>query len=91
MGIEPNSQDEKVVVSLADGSQVPGTRKVLESVRVGKFTVENVECIILDPIAVRAPALLGMSFLGHFKFELDAQKGELMMVKVETEEGKKGK
>lgn len=85
MGLEPTSTDPEIVVSLADGSEVPGYLKKIESVRVGKFSVENVECIVLHPSAVRAPALLGMSFLGHFKFELDANKSELKMVKVDTD------
>lgn len=85
MGLEPNSTDTEIVVSLADGSRVPGYLKTIESVRVGKFTVENVECIVLHPRAVEAPALLGMSFLGNFKFEIDANRSELKMVKIDTE------
>jgi aspartyl protease family protein len=86
MGIEPTSRDQKIQVGLADGSQVPATLKTIDTVRVGKFSVENVECIILDPEAKAAPALLGMSFLGKFKFEVDTQKSELRMVKVDVGE-----
>lgn len=69
----------------ADGSEVPGYLKKIDSVRVGKFTVENVECVVLHALAVWAPALLGMSFLGHFKFELDSSRSELKMVKVDID------
>ncbi len=88
LGIEPKSQDQKIVVSLADGSQVPATLKTIPSVRVGKFTVEDVECFVLDESAVRAPALLGMSFLGKFKFEVDKEKSVLRMVKFDSGEAK---
>lgn len=86
MGIEPGMDGESVEVGLADGRKVPGTRIKLDSVRVGKFTVEDVECCILGPEAPDAPGLLGMSFLGQFKFEVDAQQGELKLVKVESGE-----
>jgi clan AA aspartic protease (TIGR02281 family) len=85
MGLEPTSQDTEIRVGLADGSEVPGYLKTIPSVRVGRFTVENVECVVLGPQAVRAPALLGMSFLGQFKIELDANRAELKMVKVDIE------
>lgn len=91
MGVEPTSSDTEIVVSLADGSEVPGYLKKLASVRVGKFTVENVDCVVLDQRAIRAPALLGMSFLGQFKFELDSNRAELKMVKVDVDAAPKGK
>lgn len=84
MGIEIGSADQKVMVGLADGSQVSGVLKTIPSVRVGKFQVENVECIILGPEAIAAPPLLGMSFLGNFQFEVNSQKAELKMVKVDS-------
>jgi len=89
MGLEPNSGDRKVRVSLADGSEVEGYLKTISSVRVGKFTVEDVECIVLSPVAIKAPPLLGMSFLGNFKFEIDKNRAELKMVKIDQETGAK--
>jgi aspartyl protease family protein len=58
----------------------------LASVRVGKFTAENVECVVLGEQAINAPPLLGMSFLGQFKFELDAAQSLLKLVKVDSGE-----
>ena len=86
MGIEGLSSGEPVRVSLADGSVVPATMIKLASIRVGKFTVENVECCVLGREAPDAPPLLGMSFLGQFKFEVDAQQAELKLVKVDSGE-----
>jgi aspartyl protease family protein len=83
-GIEIKSSDPAVILELADGSRIRGNRVTLHSVRIGQFTVENVECAVLGPEAVKAVPLLGMSFLGNFKFEVNAEKGTLTMVKVET-------
>ena len=84
MGIEPKSSDPKVTGILADGSEVEATRIKLASVRVGKFTVEDVDCDVFERQAVNAAPLLGMSFLGNFKIEIDKQKSELRMVKVDS-------
>jgi aspartyl protease family protein len=86
LGIEIGTSGVPVRVSLADGREVPATLIKLASVRVGKFTVEDVECCVLGREAPDAPPLLGMSFLGQFKFEVDAQQAELKLVKVDSGE-----
>lgn len=83
-GIEVTSQDPEVTLELADGSKITANLVTISSVRVGKFTVEDVSCAVLGAEAVNAEPLLGMSFLGHFKFELNSQEENLTMVKVET-------
>ncbi len=84
-GVEVKSTDPEIILQLADGSQIPGREVTISSIRVGKFTVENVKCAVLGPAAVRAEPLLGMSFLGNFKFEVNSQDSKLKMVKVETD------
>jgi clan AA aspartic protease (TIGR02281 family) len=86
LGIEPKDSDPDVTVSLADGSTVDGKLIKIENVRVGKFVVESVECVVLGPEAIAAPPLLGLSFLGQFKFEVDTSKSELKLVKVDSGE-----
>jgi aspartyl protease family protein len=88
LGIEIKDSDDDAIVTLADGSQIPAKIVYLDSVRVGKFTAENVECCVMHPRAVNAPALLGMSFLDQFKFEIDSEKMELKMLKVDSGEKK---
>ena len=88
IGVEVGPEARTIQMTIADGSVISGKLIILESVRMGKFKAENVECAILGPEAVNAPGLLGMSFLGNFKFELDASKGELKMMTIESE-GKK--
>src|SRR5262249_22324829 len=86
MGIKAEAEGMPVRVSLADGRQVPAMMIKLDSVKVGKFTVQDVECCVLSPEARDAPPLLGMSFLGQFKFEVDTDQAELKLVKVDSGE-----
>ena len=86
LGIEAKKDDPAVVVNLADGRKIPGKLIKLASVRVGNFTAENVECVILGEEAALARPLLGMSFLSAFQFQLDTEKSELKLVKVDTDE-----
>ena len=83
--IEVKPSDPNIVLELADGSRIGGKLVTLDTVRVGKFVVENVECAVLGPEAYRAGPLLGMSFLEHFVFEINAQEGTLSMAKVEAD------
>jgi clan AA aspartic protease (TIGR02281 family) len=86
MGIKAEADGVPMRVILADGRQVPALMIKLDSVRVGKFTVQDVECCVLGPDATDAPPLLGMSFLGQFKFEVDAHQAELKLLKVDSGE-----
>jgi len=85
-GLKPSSKDPKIRLQLADGREIEGHKMTIPSVRVGKFEVKNVECAVLGPEAIRAEPLLGMSFLGQFKFEVDASASSLTMVKIEGTE-----
>jgi clan AA aspartic protease (TIGR02281 family) len=81
-GLKPTDKDPQVKLVLADGREIDGWAKVIPSLRVGKFEVEKVECAVLHEDAIKAEPLLGMSFLRHFKFELDTNAKTLTMVKV---------
>jgi aspartyl protease family protein len=83
LGVQPSDTDPTIILQLADGSTIRGTVVTVESIRVGKFTARNVKCTVLGPEATNALALLGMSFLGNFKFEIDAEAGTLEMTQVE--------
>ena len=61
------------------------------SLRVGKFTVDNVRCAVLGPEATEAEPLLGLSFLKQFRFEIDTQKSTLTMVKVDEGGGSRAR
>ncbi|MHC4142662.1 MAG: retropepsin-like aspartic protease family protein [Planctomycetota bacterium] len=83
LGVRPSDTDPTIILQLADGSTIRATVVTVESIRVGKFTARNVKCTVLGPEATNALALLGMSFLGNFKFEIDAEAGTLEMTQVE--------
>jgi aspartyl protease family protein len=83
LGVRPSTADPTITLQLADGSTIQGTVVTVESIRVGKFTARDVKCTVLGPEATNALALLGMSFLGNFKFEIDAEAGTLEMTQVE--------
>ena len=84
-GIKIGPDDPRIVMSLADGSRITGRLVSINSVRVGKFTAENVQCAVLGAEAANAPSLLGMSFLENFKFQVDAAKGTLKIVQIREE------
>lgn len=90
-GLKPGPKDPRIVMQLADGREIEGRLMRIASVRVGKFQVENVECAVLGEEAVAAEPLLGMSFLEHFKFEIDSSAKKLTMVRVSGTEGAGGK
>ncbi|WP_233215502.1 retropepsin-like aspartic protease family protein [Rhodopirellula bahusiensis] len=69
---------------MANGDEISAKRVNLDSVRVGPFEAKDVSCAILDPVASRADPMLGMSYLGEFKFEIDAAQKSLSMLRVET-------
>lgn len=69
---------------MANGDEISAKRVELDSVRVGQFEAKDVSCAVLEPIATRADPMLGMSYLGEFKFEIDAAQKSLSMLRVET-------
>lgn len=75
--------DDRILLRIANGDEIQGYPKKLKSVKVGKFIVEDVDCVVLEPIASAAEPLLGMSFLGNFKFELDASQKSLSLMRLD--------
>lgn len=90
LGIPTKESDPPVAVTLVDGREIPGRLVTLETVRVGKFTAENVECVVLGEQAVEARPMLGLSFLSKFKFEIDANRAELRLVRIDSNESSPG-
>jgi aspartyl protease family protein len=82
-GAKPDDSAQAVTATVADGSKVKSKLVVLDSVRVGKFTAERVQCVVLPPEAKNAPTLLGMTFLSRFNFSINGT--ELVLSKIESE------
>lgn len=85
LGIKATEKDPQIELVMADGRTLQGREVMLSSVRVGKFNVDNVECVVLGEAAIASRPTLGMSFLEHFKFEIDSAAKTLTMVKIEGE------
>lgn len=81
--IPANAPQMELVV--ANGDRIGARGVILPRVRIGEFEVENVDAAILDAAANSAEPLLGMSFLDHFKFEINAADRSLKMLRVKTE------
>jgi hypothetical protein len=69
-------------MTIADGSQIEGFVSKLKSVRLGQFTVGDVECVVLPDSVKGAENLLGGSFLRHFVYRMDLGAGELHMAQM---------
>ncbi len=83
-GITPSDTDPTIKMQMADGHTVEAKKVIANSVRVGKFTVEKVECAVLPAQYKEAASCLGQSFLKHFTYKIDTEKSKLVMTKVET-------
>jgi clan AA aspartic protease (TIGR02281 family) len=82
-GVKPEESTATVIATVADGSKVKSKLIQLDSIRVGKFTAEHVECVVLPPGAKNAPTLLGMTYLSRFNFSINGT--ELVLSKIESE------
>ena len=81
-GIQADPDAEVLTLQIADGSIVQARRVRIPSLRVGRFTQENVDAAILPPELTAAPLLLGMSYLGQYDFRLDSSEKTLTMTEV---------
>jgi len=81
-GVVPGPGDPKIELTTADGRVHEGTLMTLKSVRVGKFTIENVECAVMPASLKNAPPLLGGSFLKYFTYKLAPESSTLTLSKI---------
>jgi len=91
VGLVPKESDPTVIMQAADGSSHKCKKMTLASVRVGKFTVHNVECVVAAKDKSDVPPLLGGPFLKHFTFKMNQAAGTVTFSKVETPEGESTK
>lgn len=85
LGISVPSDAPEMRLVLADGRGIPAHGVTIPKIRVGEFEAENVEAAVLDVSAAQAEPLLGMSFLGNFKFEIDIAEKTLKLLRVQAE------
>jgi aspartyl protease family protein len=86
IGLDPRAADQRVELHVADGGVIQASLMTIPSVRVGKFTVENVACAVMPPGKTQVPLLLGQSFHRHFTYKFTPESGRLMLSRVESSE-----
>ena len=85
LGVQPGPGDPDLILTLADGRSIPAKGATVPLMRLGTFEAKDVDVAVLDPSAVAAEPLLGMSFLSAFRSELDPAAKTLRLTRVETE------
>ena len=85
IGLKLKTGDPTVRLTTADGTVVEAKRLVIPSVRVGKFTIQNVECAVMPAEKGDVDPLLGQTFFKHFKVEFSAEAGRLSLKKLDTD------
>jgi clan AA aspartic protease (TIGR02281 family) len=86
VGLNPTSETATVETQVADGTVITAKRMVIPSVRVGKFTLKDVPCIVMPPSKANVTPLLGGSFHKHFTVNYNAELGTLVLSRVDAEE-----
>lgn len=82
-GVKETDPSIEKTFTIANGDKVKGRVVKLASVRVGKFELKNVDCLVMPKDAPASPLLLGGSFLNNFKYEVDADARKLKLVRID--------
>jgi clan AA aspartic protease (TIGR02281 family) len=81
LGLKIDKSNPVIKMVLADGKPAEGRLVTLESVRLGQFSVDDVECVVY-PANVAGMNLLGGTFLRNFICRVDLAARELHMTQV---------
>jgi clan AA aspartic protease (TIGR02281 family) len=82
LGMVPGPNDPILRLQMGDGKLVEAKKMVLDSVRVGTFTVEKVDCAVLPESFIAAEPLLGGTFLNNFIYKVDTDAGKLHLAEL---------
>jgi clan AA aspartic protease (TIGR02281 family) len=86
IGLKPGADAPVVQCQVADGSVVEAREMAIPVMRVGKFTVKDVRCVIMPASKKDVPPLLGQTFQRNFTFQFSADTGKLTLSRVEAPE-----
>jgi clan AA aspartic protease (TIGR02281 family) len=86
VGLKPGRDAPTVRCRIADGSIVEAKRVTAPSMRVGRFTVADVPCVVMPADKGDVPPLLGQTFQRHFLLKFSPDAGTLVLSKVEAGE-----
>jgi clan AA aspartic protease (TIGR02281 family) len=73
------AKETTVKLQDAKGTLTDAKIMILKSIRVGQYTVEDVECAVM-PESSHGSNLLGGTFLRHFIYRMDLSSGELHLL-----------
>jgi clan AA aspartic protease (TIGR02281 family) len=80
--LTPTDKDEDITLKLPNGTEIQGKEMVIPSVRVGRFSVKDIRCIVLEPNLEDPPLILGGTFLNNFIHKIDPSKNELHLTEI---------
>jgi aspartyl protease family protein len=83
IGLKPSPSDPVVRCETADGTVVEARRMTIPSLRVGRFTVNEVDCAVMPAGKGNIAPLLGQSFHRHFTYKFTSESGHLVLSRVE--------
>ena len=83
IGLKPSPSDPIVRCETADGTVVEARQMTIPSMRVGRFTINAVECAVMPAGKGDVAPLLGQSFHRHFTYKFTPESGHLVMSRVE--------
>lgn len=86
LGLKAKPTDQTIKLKIADGSEIEGKKLVVPFIRVGKFTIANVECAVMPAAKLNVDPLLGQTFFKHFKVEFSPEAGRLSLKRLDTGE-----
>jgi clan AA aspartic protease (TIGR02281 family) len=81
IGLHPSPNDPQITTIDANGRRTLCRVAKLATLRVGPFTIGDVECVIL-PAGEDADCLLGGTFLHNFLYRMDLGTGQLFLTPV---------
>ncbi|HKM53437.1 MAG TPA: retroviral-like aspartic protease family protein [Isosphaeraceae bacterium] len=86
IGLKVRPGDQTIELKTADGTTIKAKQMTIPSVRVSKFTVANVECVVMPEEKGDIDPLLGQNFFKHFKVEYSPEGRTLRLKTLETTE-----
>jgi clan AA aspartic protease (TIGR02281 family) len=86
IGLKPGPSASTVRCQTADGRVVRAKLMTVPTLRVGKFTVKDVECAVMPRGKEDIPPLLGVTFHKFFTYKFSPESGTLVLTKVDTPE-----
>jgi clan AA aspartic protease (TIGR02281 family) len=84
LGVQPAAGETVIEVSTIDGRSISARRARLESVRVGPFTQQNVDCIVLPESVGAVPSSLGAGFFNHFSTRIDPAARAIVLTQIQV-------